>query len=126
MKLRIRGDSIRVRLTQTEVASVANGELVEESLNFANGASLRYSVEPNPEASVVGASLVNNRVILALPLEQALRWAQGSEVAMLSPAGAVPSVLVEKDFACLKPRANENEDETDMFPNPNLASGHCT
>jgi hypothetical protein len=125
MKLRIRGDSIRVRLTQKEVSHVAEGKLVEESLNFGGGVRLRYSVEPS-SAAAVAASFVDGRVIVALPTTQALAWARGNEVAIQSAPGTVPSILVEKDFACLKPRTNEKEDETDMFPNPNLAHGHCT
>jgi hypothetical protein len=125
MKLRIRGDSIRMRLTQKEVAEVAIGKLVEESLNFGGGVRFRYSVEP-ASTSVVTASFVDGRVIVSLPSDEAIAWARGNDVAMMSAPGTVPSILVEKDFACLKPRTNENEDETDMFPNPNLAHGHCT
>lgn len=126
MKLRIRGDSIRMRLTQKEVASIAEGHMVEESLDFGGGVRLRYSVEPAKGAAQLGANFIGGRITLSVPYERALEWARGGEVAMQSEAGALPGILIEKDFACLKLRTNENEDESDMFPNPNLAGGHCT
>ena len=33
------------------------------------------------------------------------------------------SILIEKDFACLAPRAGE--DEADMYPHPNVDSAEC-
>jgi hypothetical protein len=126
MKLRIRGDSLRVRLTQKEVAEIAAGRPVEESLHFGGAVRLRYSVELDSASTTLRAAYVDGRVILALPKEGALAWANGTEVAMQSAPGALPAILVEKDFACLKPRTNERENESDMFPNPNLAHGHCT
>jgi hypothetical protein len=42
MKLRIQGNSLRLRLTQKEVARVRNGGLVESVIEFAPGRSLAY------------------------------------------------------------------------------------
>ena len=120
MKLRIRGDSIRLRLTRTEVAAVAQGQLVQEFTGFPGGIRFAYSLEPRADAAGISASFSDGRIVVALPLAQALAWANGDSVTLQSGG-----ILIEKDFACLKPRAHEQEDESDMFPNPNLSHGHC-
>ena len=59
-----------------------------------------------------------------LPETAVLVWATTDQVSisgeqLLNDEDAV-SILVEKDFACLAPR--EDEDETDMYPHPNADS----
>lgn len=126
MKLRVRGNSLRLRLTQTEVAAIARGQAVEEALHFAGGGQLRYVLAPDGAVPEPVAAFREGTVLVSLPLARAIAWARGGEVALQSSSGYSPSLLVEKDFACLKPRAHEHEDESDLFPNPNLAHGHCT
>ncbi|MGZ3651319.1 MAG: DUF7009 family protein [Bdellovibrionota bacterium] len=125
MKLRIRGDSIRLRLTRTEVAAVAQGQIVQEFTSFPGGIRFAYCLEPQPLAAGIEASFRDGRIAVTVPLAQAIAWAEGESVALQNSAEEL-SILIEKDFACLKPRAFEKEDESDMFPNPNLSSGQCT
>ncbi len=42
MKLRIKGDSLRLRLTQGEVTALDTGGVVEEKVRFGGGAALIY------------------------------------------------------------------------------------
>ena len=55
-----------------------------------------------------------------LPATLAAAWAAGDQVSIEADqplrAGEVLKILVEKDFACLKPR--DDEDETDAYPHP--------
>ena len=46
MKLRIRGNSARLRLTKTEVKHLAEKGLVEEKTDFGNGQTLVYAIFP--------------------------------------------------------------------------------
>lgn len=48
MKLRIQGNSLRLRLTQKEVGLVRNHGLVESHIEFAPGRSLTYLLEGSP------------------------------------------------------------------------------
>lgn len=46
MRLRIKGNSLRLRLTRSEVARLSVGEPVEESTEFAPDHVLRYRIQP--------------------------------------------------------------------------------
>jgi hypothetical protein len=131
MKLRIRGDSVRLRLTQSEVAQVAAGNLITETTRFLNGAKFYYIFEPRADVQKLTALMIENRMIVQVPLTAAKTWALSNTVAMKFEQ-AIPDdtneklyILIEKDFQCLKVRENEVEDETDMFANPNVDKGSC-
>jgi len=122
MKLRIRGDSLRLRLTRTEVERLhAHGEVVEtihfgpRQLDYV----LRRAAVDSPRASFVG-----DRIEVALPEARAHAWATSDEVG-IEAEQALPEgqlrLLIEKDFQCLAPR--EGEDDSDAFPHPATASG---
>lgn len=121
MKLRVRGDSLRLRLTQAEVARVGAGERVEESIRFGRGPTERlvYAIMSDGRESI-RASFATNEICIVLPRTTAREWANGSDISIeakqpIDDAAAL-MILVEKDFACLKPRAGE--DDADAFPNP--------
>jgi hypothetical protein len=130
MKLRIRGDSIRLRLTQTETRMIAEGIAVKETTSFPGGKHLTYMLSAEGRAKEIGASFGDHQLVVTLPFERAQAWALGNDVSLRAAIplqrGGVLSILVEKDFACLKGRETMEEDESDMFPNPNEAHGHCT
>src|SRR5689334_23012631 len=122
MKLRIRGRSIRLRLSQGEVERFANDGKVEESVEFApGGRAFTYAIESDETRLNVAADYANDRLCVYVPKALAVEWAASDDVEFASPDGAVgPRVLVEKDFACLTPRTGE--DESDMFPHPQNAA----
>jgi hypothetical protein len=129
MKLRVRGNSIRLRLTQSEVKEIRAGRGVQETISFANGAAkLHYVLEPSTTAQALDARYDNHRITVLVPQQMAYDWASSEKVEMKNePSQASENlfILVEKDFVCLKSRTNESEDENDMFPNPNEAHGNC-
>ena len=121
MKLRIKGDSLRLRLTQGEVSELAQHGVVADCVRFGGGASLFYRLTRDRHAQAIGASYVDGVIDVRLPEQVALTWCRSNEVTL---AGAQPAaadaelrIVVEKDFACLT--AREGEDESDNFPNPN-------
>lgn len=131
MKLRIRADSIRLRLTQSEVNQVAAGKVIQETTRFLNGTRFYYIFEPSDKIQVIQATMVENRMIVQVPEDAAKKWAMSDTVA-LKFEQAIPDdaneklyILIEKDFQCLKVRENEDEDESDMFANPNVDKGSC-
>jgi hypothetical protein len=120
MKLRIKGNSLRLRLTQSEVSLLFSDGKVEESVEFGTGpSSLVYRVETIDNAQDVSASFENGRLNVFIPKRLAPEWAATEKVS-IERADTVPSILIEKDFACLTPRPSE--DESDMFPNPAKAT----
>lgn len=118
MKLRIRGNALRLRLTRGEVDAVAAGDVVEESITFAPGARLAYALVARDDALVPTATFDGARLVVALPALLAREWAATERVGVLAhvPNGTAGglSLAIEKDFACLH-RASGNED---AFPNP--------
>ena len=124
MKIRIRGDSIRLRLSQSEVSKIAMGEFVEEATKFPQGEKFIYRLETSPTQTSVGACFVDHQMVVSVPQKEAVEWADSETVAMKAERSGL-FILIEKDFACLKPRENENEDESDLFANPNQAHGNC-
>ncbi len=122
MKLRIQGNSVRVRLNQGEVRSLANAQRVEQTTEFSGFSRLTTHIEPSNEVSRSNVTFEGDRLTLRLPVGQVRQWAQSDQVGIESdqPIGDGRSlhVLVEKDFECLHPRPDEN---IDTFPNPKRA-----
>ncbi len=129
MKLRIKGNSIRMRLTQTEVAQIKNGECVKEAVSFGGSTKLSYSVEASSSGKSIEARFEHQTVKILVPSSELFEWANSNQVAIKNnqplEQGDTLFILIEKDFFCLKPRMNESEDESDLFENPNVAHGSC-
>jgi hypothetical protein len=120
VKLRIRDNSIRLRLTQTETVTLKDAGIVAARTRFPGGRSLEYAVESSPASVTPAVHFSENRLVVRLPETVVLAWAASDQVSMHGEQrledGDVVSILVEKDFQCLAPR--EGEDESDMFPHP--------
>ena len=129
MKLRIRDNSLRLRLERGEVELLRNQKRVAASTHFAGGAKFGYVVESDADCRSPVAELADNSIVVRLPAAAVLEWSASEQVSIAGEqAGAgesALSILVEKDFACLAPR--EGEDESDMFPHPQAddASVNC-
>lgn len=120
MKLRIKGDSLRLRLTRTEVQRLDESGTVEERVNFAGGASFVYRLKRDAQICALQASYADGAVEVRVPERIAQEWCRSEKVTLESvqrtSANAELRIVVEKDFACLAPRAGE--DESDNFANP--------
>ena len=114
MKLRIRGNSIRMRLTRSEVERVGRGEPVEETVSLFP-MPFKYSLTAR-ETMKIEPIFDGGNLAVVVPAHEAEAWAKGDAVGMETEDGAEVKVLIEKDFACVKPRTGE--DETDMFDHP--------
>ncbi|HEU4617312.1 MAG TPA: hypothetical protein VFV10_04690 [Gammaproteobacteria bacterium] len=119
MKLRIRGNSVRLRVSQTELDAMAQRGFTEDRIRFGPGSELVYRLAVAPGGGV-SAELAGTRVCVSIPRAEFERWLAPSEVSIRAeqPIGQDErlAILVEKDFECLQPR--EGEDASDLFPNP--------
>jgi hypothetical protein len=124
MKLRIKGASLRLRLTQGEMRTLAAAGLVEEQVPFAANAHLTYRLRRDPGAHEIEASYRNDVLEIRVPEALALKWCESAEVTLAReqpvPEGSL-RITLEKDFACLAPRSDE--DESDNFPHPGATQG---
>lgn len=120
MKLRIRDNSLRLRLTQVEVERLRRDGLVSARILFPDGRELVYEIESSPASVAPAAFYGGDTITVRLPETRVLAWAATDQVSIeeeqLLTGGESLKLLVEKDFACLAPR--EGEDESDMYPHP--------
>ena len=125
MKLRIRDNSIRLRLTRGEVDSLHADGFVKGRTEFPGGHEFVYELESSPASVQPEASFSDRVITIRVPEAMALAWASTEQVSMQGEQflddGGKLTILVEKDFTCLAPRVGE--DESDMFPNPQGDSG---
>jgi hypothetical protein len=125
MKLRIRGDSMRLRLKRSEVDLLATGASIVEETHFP-GAVLTYRLDVSDNSSI-SANFDNGSLVVSLPRLKVLDWASTDEVSLfteqqLSGSGSL-SLLIEKDFKCLEPgHHRECADDEDTFPHPGAQS----
>lgn len=127
MKIRIKDNSVRFRLTRGEVDQMRDTGVVASVTSFPGTRQLTYSIESSP-ASVHPAALYSeNSITVRLPETVVLAWATTEQVSIegeqVLDDGDKLSILVEKDFACLAPR--DGEDESDMFAHPEADSAKC-
>lgn len=127
MKLRVRDNSIRLRLTQTEVELARTDGLVRGTVPLAGNSNFEYVLESSPATVKPEAHMSNNVLTVRIPETEILSWSDSDEVSIsatqLLDGGNELSILVEKDFACLAPR--EGEDESDMYAHPLAEKQNC-
>jgi|ERR1700722_9170229 len=125
MKLRIKGNSLRLRISRSEIARLLEGDSLEDTIRFAPAANARfsYSLRIDPSVTTLTVRYTENRVEILLPADRARTWGLSNEVGIaedisLGDLGTL-ALLIEKDFACLD---RSEEDNQDTFPNPNAGT----
>jgi hypothetical protein len=125
MKLRIKGDSLRLRVSRSELARLLGGACLEDTIHFAPEASAKftYSLQQGPSVSRPTVQYAGSKVTILIPADQAHDWGVTDQVGIaedisLGSAGTL-ALLIEKDFACLD---RSDEDNQDTFPNPSTGA----
>jgi len=113
MKLRLHAGSLRLRLSQSEVARLDETGKVEETIEFSPGSELLYAIETG-SAPTVAATFDGGNIHVVLPLPAAKRWIESDQTGIEASTGTL-RLLIEKDFQCLH---REPEPGEDSFPNP--------
>ena len=112
MKLRFHSNTLRFRLSQSDVAQLKESARVEESVVFREG-DLRYAIELRP-ADGIAASFDRGRILVTVPETLGRDWIEGDQEGIENGEGS-PKIVIEKDFQCLH---QEGAAEADAFPNP--------
>ena len=121
MKLRIKGDSLRLRVSRTELARLLNGERIEETIHFSadEDAKLRYGLGSDPDVSQTTVRYARNEIAVTLNRSAVEAWGDESQTGIyekiLIGSQRLLEVAVEKDFGCIDRSAEDNED---TFANP--------
>ena len=126
MKLRIRGNALRLRLQRQEVHLLEQEGKVAEQTCFGDD-TFQYTLEADDTVTSIRADLETNLIRIRVPREQAMIWSKSDEVGLYNEQSGKSGplkILIEKDFACIKPRTSAQwEDDSDAFPNPNPTCG---
>lgn len=124
MKLRIKGNSLRLRVSRSELARFLAGDRIEETMYFnrSTGARLTYALESPPAVTQVGVRYVAHEITVLLPEAQMRAWSGESQVGVYASIdignAETLEVAIEKDFACLD---GSDEENLDTFANPQAA-----
>lgn len=110
MKLRIQGNSLRLRLTQKEVAQLRERERVESLIEFSPGQELVYLLEGSFHSKSVTAAFDGQTIRVTVPADVATEWAESDQVSIEAPSQAGLQLLIEKDFQCLHGRGEQDRD----------------
>jgi hypothetical protein len=120
MKLRIHDNSIRLRLTRSEIARFASAGAIESAIEFGPAADqqMRYGLESSPDASELEVRFEDRQLRILMPAGTANEWTAGDRVELTGSqslkGGKRLEILVEKEFRRLH-GANANPD---LYPNP--------
>ena len=120
MKLRLQGNSVRLRLTRSEVERLRETGLVEESVDFGGGDLLAYRLQSRLERGPVEAAFGQGIMTISVSKEAAQAWAGADDVGLYAQSGVL-TISIEKDFRCLT-RPLDDERERDSYPHPGQGS----
>jgi hypothetical protein len=119
MKIRIKGNSLRYRLTRSEVDLFAKKGVVREKINFGT-AVMQYELLSST-GHQLSAAYQDNHITLYFPAAWINDWINTDKVGYKHTLplenNEALHLLVEKDFTCMD---NIAEDQTDNYPNPLL------
>src|SRR5688572_4750137 len=119
MKLRIKGNSIRLRLSRPEVEKLAVSEYLEELTPFGNN-SFRYALQITNAADELSADFDGSKITVFIPETFIKDWAANDVVGFSATMKVSDAeslyILVEKDFQC---RDEAAEDQSNNYENPN-------
>jgi hypothetical protein len=112
MKIRIKGNSLRYRLTKSDVDLFCKEGYLEETTNFGSQ-QLTYALLRGGKDGLQ-ATFKNNKITLLMPAAMIAEWELTERVGFDGVYDQL-SLLIEKDFKCLD---NVAEDQSDNYPNP--------
>ena len=118
MKIRIKGNTLRFRLTKSEVEYFGKEGRLEERTDFGRS-SFSYALQAIAEGDKLTADFANGIITLFIPEHLAKEWTDtekvGYESEMEIGNGKKLFLLLEKDYKCLD---NVSEDQSDNYENP--------
>ena len=121
MKLRIRGNTIRFRLSQKEVMQFSETGQVEDATVFGAGPDerLTYAIRVDEGTKEVSVDYSPGAVVVLCPVATATQWVEGDDEGFdgnIEIGGDTLRISVEKDFECL--HKEPREDDQGSYPHP--------
>jgi hypothetical protein len=125
MKLRIKGNSLRLRISRSELTKLNEGERLVETVRFtpAPDAQFSYALEATAQIKTTAVKYSAGTVTVCISHEQLWSWSDEKEVGIYTSVeigdGEKLDLLIEKDFACLD---RSDEENADTFSNPHAGA----
>ncbi|UWX53920.1 hypothetical protein NYZ99_12415 [Maribacter litopenaei] len=121
MKIRIKGNSIRYRLTKSEVETLAETGYYREETEFPHR-TFAYAIKADNGTQELDVDFSADTITMYFNRDKSAAWPK-NDVVGFSPEiktsnGITLCLLLEKDFVCMD---NTAEDQSDNYPNPKLA-----
>ncbi len=119
MKIRIRGNSVRFRLTKKEVKAMQEKGFYAEETFFHSNSIFRYELVAREGLNALHAEFEANCIRMLMPAKDAAVWHDNDQVGFENTIDNGMEgglfLLLEKDFVCID---NTFEDQSDNYPNP--------
>lgn len=113
MKIRIKDNSIRFRLTQGDVKEFKETGKVQATTAFLNN-TFYYTLEKTTLPNLQ-ATFQDNNIQINIPINIADNWTNTDNIGftenILIKDNLYLKILVEKDLKCLEPRVGEDESD---------------
>lgn len=114
MKIRIKDNSVRIRLTRSEVSELSERRKILSKTEFVNQ-DFVYGIECVDQREL-SASFEAGQIIIQMPTSYVNEWIETDRVTFEGHFGKL-QLLLEKDFVCID---RPEEDQSDNYPNPNI------
>ena len=118
MKIRIKGNSIRLRLTKTDVQNLKKNGFIEETTTIGNQQVFKYALVIDADKPQISASFNENKITLYISKKEAHIITDTDEITVKGSQKNGEEkdlfLLVEKDLECLD---TTFEDQSDMYKN---------
>jgi hypothetical protein len=112
MKIRIKGNSLRYRLTKSDMYRLSHEGYLEDKTDFGDR-QLVYVIQKTNDNEL--SAFFNENVICLQVPEKIINELDSTDLTGFEGKQGNLYLLVEKDFTCLD---NVNEDQSDNYPNP--------
>jgi hypothetical protein len=112
MKIRIKGNSLRYRLTKSDMYRLSHEGYLEDKTDFVDR-QLVYVIQKTNDKEL-SAFFNENVICLQVPGKMISELNSTDRIGFDGKQGDL-YLLVEKDFTCLD---NVDEDQSDNYPNP--------
>src|SRR4051812_5004513 len=118
MKIRIKGNSIRLRLSKTDVERLDQTGYLEEQTSFPENKFI-YALKSSDIGKELSATFEGNKITVTIPKALIYNWPVNDTVGFDSRIKITETdslyLLVEKDFICID---ETTEDQSDNYENP--------
>ena len=118
VKIRIKGNSIRYRLTKSEVETFSKNGYFKDTTNFGN-TTFTYALKAKEDVDTLEAQFQANIITLFLEKSESESWFESNQIGFSHTVkrvdGSELSLLLEKDFVCMDETV---EDQSDNYVNP--------